>query len=221
VAITPRRSGGRHRRIRPRRRELPGHDSSMRDSSQTARFERRGRGRWLREGRHVLASPAEVGVHGVGRARADLPPAAAEGIGVGVLAVGVPADRAPVQRRLRAQIQELRRHRQLRAGSGARRLRLRRRFWLDRWQLHRDGGRGDRCGRGSGGRGGWRRGRLHRRRLLGRRGRHGRAPHRAGGRAVRRGGWGRGGVRIVKAIGIRRRWAEDETEEVRLLKQRQ
>lgn len=28
---------------------------------------------------------------------------------------------------------------------------------------------------------------------------------------MRRGGWGEGGVRIVEAIGIRRRWAEDET----------
>lgn len=37
-----------------------------------------------------IASPAEVGVYGEGRARADLPPAAAEGVGVGVLAVGVP-----------------------------------------------------------------------------------------------------------------------------------
>uniref|UniRef100_A0A0A9CND4 Uncharacterized protein n=1 Tax=Arundo donax TaxID=35708 RepID=A0A0A9CND4_ARUDO len=72
-----------------------------------------------------VASPAEVGVHGEGRARADLPAAAAEGVGVGVLAVRVPADRAPVQRRLGAQIQELRRRQRRRGGGGARRLRLR------------------------------------------------------------------------------------------------
>lgn len=126
--------------------------------------------------RHVLASPAEVGVHGEGRARADLPPAAPEGVGVGVLAVGVPADRALVQRRLRAQIHEVRRRRRLGAGNGPRLLRLllwrRRRFGLDKGRLHRDGGPGDRRGRGGRGR----RGRRGRRRLRRRRRRrHGRA----------------------------------------------
>jgi hypothetical protein len=62
--------------------------------------------------RYVLASPAEVGVDGEGRAGADLPAAAAKRVGVGVLAVRVPADRAPIHRRLGPhQIQEMLRRR--------------------------------------------------------------------------------------------------------------
>jgi hypothetical protein len=75
--------------------------------------QRRESGEVIEKGyRYVLASPAEVGVHGEGRAGADLPAAAAKGVGVGVLAVGVPADRAPIHRRLGPhQIQELLRRR--------------------------------------------------------------------------------------------------------------
>jgi hypothetical protein len=180
VAITPRRSGGRHRRIRPRQRELPRHESSARGASPAARL---GEavvvwGSDLEGGyRYVLASPAEVGVYGEGRSRADLPPAAAEGVGVGILAVRVPADRTPVHRWLGPhQIQELLWRRLRRTGGGPRRLQLRRRWRrrlrLDRVRrLHGDGGRADR-GRRSGGR------RLRRSRRLRRRRRHGRAPNR-------------------------------------------
>jgi hypothetical protein len=67
VAITPRRSGGRHRRIRPRRRELPRHDSSMRDGSPTARLSGEGWGEGEGESKLVKRGTARTSISRRGR----------------------------------------------------------------------------------------------------------------------------------------------------------